>query len=519
VLYGCLSGFSQLNPAVRCGKNFNVHVINAPEGITLSVPFMRKDGSPYNEYKSVSVTADFDYQWTDNVALTSVFNYNKHRNTWGLPMNVESPIAHISATQDTEFWAASNETRLQTSFAGRLNAMVGVYLQTSKRTHFQAGSIANLQDSSLPFDLQFLSYSKPSETEGDTISGFGQVTWQALDNVEIAAGVRYSKEKKDSFLVQDHVMPVLQPLFPEGQMILGDQTFDDWSPEVTVSWRATEDVTLYGAYKTAYKSGGFSNSALVAAASTADKIMFDPETVEGFEVGLRSTLFNNQLRLNATAYRYEYEDLQVDFLNAATYEYITTNAGSSLVKGVELEALYAPLGLPNLTVNGTLNYNESRYTEFIAPCYSGQSIAAGCNTLFFGAPGQSLKGFPTAMAPEWTASLGANYEWNMGQNFTLGTNVFARYSDGYLAGSYGAPLSAQTSYISLDAGFQLRTVDNQWELALIGRNLTDEFIVGNSFDFPLSGAGTGTDTAVPGDQVGSLALPRTIQLQLTWRPR
>lgn len=63
----------------------------------------------------------------------------------------------------------------------------------------------------------------------------------------------------------------------------------------------------------------------------------------------------------------------------------------------------------------------------------------------------------------------------------------------------------------------MATTDDRWELALIGRNLTNEFVVGGAFDLPNSGVGTGTVNAIAADHVGLVNMPRTVTLQLTWR--
>src|SRR3546814_3373004 len=63
-----------------------------------------------------------------------------------------------------------------------------------------------------------------------------------------------------------------------------------------------------------------------------------------------------------------------------------------------------------LNFRGTVNYSHARYGSFLAPCYSGESIAAGCNTTFRGGTGQRLDGKPTTNSPPWTGSLGGSYD-------------------------------------------------------------------------------------------------------------
>ncbi len=516
VPYRCESGFTQVNPLVACEEIFHVHVPNAPDGVAGSLPDMKADGSPYNLYKSLTFTTDLSYE-LDDAQITSVTNYNWHRNKWGLGQNVESSTSYIAATQNTSFGAFSNETRYQTDYDTPFNFMIGFYYQNTERKHTQAGAFAALEDSSLPPDRRFVSYIKPSGTDGETLSGFGQVSWRVTPQVELAAGARYIHETADSFLVQSYVQSALRGLFLQDAPITADQKFTKWTPEATIAFYPSENLTLFAGYRSAYKSGGFAVSSLIVASAVPEDISFEPETADGFEVGFKSTLLDNQFRFNANLYSFKYKNLQVDFFNSITFQFITTNAGKAKVEGLELEAEFAPIAAPGLRLSAYLNYNKGRYTEYIGPCYGGQSISAGCNTTFGTGFGQDLEGRPLAVAPDWTGSFGALYEANIGSGLVWEIATNLRYSDDFISSSFDAPLSAQDSYFNLDATLRLRAADNRWDVAIIARNVTNEFHISGETDLPNSGFGTGTDTALAADPVGLADLPRTVLLQYTQR--
>jgi outer membrane receptor protein involved in Fe transport len=93
------------------------------------------------------------------------------------------------------------------------------------------------------------------------VVGYGQAIWKILPTLEATAGVRYTHETKVSYFTQPDVNLAVTGIFrPQSAAtngtLTGDQKFDDWSPDVTLSWKPTSDVMVYGAYKTAYKSGG-----------------------------------------------------------------------------------------------------------------------------------------------------------------------------------------------------------------------------------------------------------------------
>ena len=339
-----------------------------------------------------------------------------------------------------------------------------------------------------------------------------------VPGLEATGGVRYIHETKDSYFLQPYVAPSLAALFIPNDRLKADQTFDNWSPEITLTWKPNSDITVYGAYKTAYKSGGFSNSTTYVRATRVQDVAFGPEKASGFEGGIKTFLMDRQLRLDLSLYTYKYTDLQVDYFNSATFAYISTNAGSARTKGIELEAEFAPHAVEGLTLRGSINYNKARYIDFIAPCYSGETIQEGCTLLSpQGARMQDISGAPTAVAPKWTGSFGVSYDTPISNTLTFGLSADGRYSSSYLASAFNNPYSRQSSYVSLDASARVTTQDNRWQLALIGKNLTNRFIATGVVDGPSTGSGTGTANGVFADQVGYISMPRTVQVQLTWR--
>ncbi len=278
------------------------------------------------------------------------------------------------------------------------------------------------------------------------------------------------------------------------------------------------DLLVYGAYKTAYKSGGFSNGGINSKFSTDPfgDLTFDPERARGFEAGVKSTLMDNQLRLNLGLYSYAYKDLQVDFFNSPIFAFQTLTADAR-TKGVELEFEYAPRSVSGLNLHGSINYNRARYTSFPqAPCYAGQSIAEGCDiVLAGGGVRQSLNGKPLSVAPKWTGTIGASYDAPMGNGLMLGVSADMRYSSSYLASGFGNPDSRQSSYATIDAGLRVGSEDERWQVALIGKNLTNRFYVTGVVDGPSTGGASGTAVPAHADQLGFGTLPRTVTLQVT----
>jgi iron complex outermembrane receptor protein len=516
IVFSCASGFSTLQPTVRCGRDWRYYHNQMPREISANFPFARDDGELYTKYRSIQATNNLEWDLGD-VTLTSATNLQHQNNRWLTDSDYQQRANQIYVGSREKWTAFSEELRAQTNLDGPINLMVGVLYQKTKLDSDQYVYSGNQRVSTQQPEWEYVAFGKDSYTKGETISPFGQVTWKVVPELELGAGIRYTHETKDSFFVH----PVNRP----GQInrlndpIYTDQKFTNWSPEVTASYKPVANVNIYGGFKTGYKSGGFSNQSSYTLASVPADLDFDPERAKGFEGGLKTTLLDNQLRFDVALYNYKYSDLQVDFFEAQTFRYVTTNAGSARTKGVEVSTEFAPRSAPGLTVRGAINYNKARYLDFIAPCVTGQTPAQGCNPTaaspYGGLLVQDLSGKPTANAPRWTGALGIGYEMDVSPDISVMLSGDARYSSSYNASPFANPLAGQPKYVNLDASVTVSSKAG-WDLALIGKNLTNQFVISGALDSPSTGSGTGTAAGVLADQRGYANTPRTVQVQVTY---
>lgn len=523
--FNCVNGTSSLGPPhYPCGLDFVTHQNDIPTDLAANLPYAEDNGALYNRYQAYAATGTLSYKVSD-FSLTSVSNWQTNTNNWACACDFQSSPTGTWATEHSVWTAASEELRFLTTFKSPVNFMVGAYAQKTRRLFKQFIMFAGVNNSDASAVDNFLATTKYSWTDGKTFALFGQVMWDITSELEAAAGVRWTHETKDSMFQQPYNNPLLTagggvPIFRDASAPLGivnaSQLFTNYSPEVTLTWKPTTDVMLYGAFKTGYKSGGFDNggiNSLFLAADPATYMTFNPEKARGFEIGLKSTLLGNQLRANLTLFDYKYLDLQVDFFNSATFAFQTVSADSR-TKGVELALEYAPRAVHGLSLRATLNYDDAKYTRFIGPCYSGQTPAAACNVPTATLPFQDLSGRSLGMAPKVTGLAGLRYEWTVSSGGArMGVSADARYSDSYLASSFGNEAARINSYTTFDAGLRWTSGDDKYEFALVGKNLGNKVWVNGVVDGPSTGAGTGTAAGVPADQLGFGNLPRTIQLQ------
>lgn len=521
-MVNCPKGVAQNDSAENCGRDRKIRQNDLPADIGATNPLLgRHGGRLYQDYDAHAVSANAAYTG-DKVDITSVTALHRFVNYFLGDYDFTASVnGGTWGAERSKYKAFSEEIRAQTKLEGPFNLMGGVFYQTTRLDFDQQIIFPGALEDSLASDptKRYITVAKLSYTDGTTFAAFGQVQWKVTPKLELDAGARYTHETKDSQFVQPYVVSAYRPVFRQNHPIPANQSFNDLSPEVTLTYTPRDNLAAFVGYKQGFKSGGFSGSALDSARgnTTVADLAFAPERVAGFEGGLRALLFDRTLRLSVGAYRYTYSDLQIDYFDAAKIQFITKNAASSRAQGLEFEAEWKPPSLAGLTLHGTLNYNRARYRDFAdAPCYGGQTPAEGC-TMVGGRPIQNLSGHSTSLAPTWTGSFEADYQHDIGQNLIFGASANVKYSSSYFANPFGNPLAKQGSYATLDGSLRLRNKDSHWEVALIGRNLTNRYVLYYIGDAPSSGANTGTAAGLHSDLVGAQNQPRTVVVQLTFK--
>lgn len=490
-------------------------------------------GRSGEKYESWSLTGTFDWA-LDKVDLRSIINYHD-QDLWWVGDQDGGEVTSIFAGEYNTFENFSAEIRAVTRLDQPLNFVLGAYYQTTDRFFNQVVNFGNVQWSgptnggTVPFDPrnEFTAYDKLSGTDGETRSLYGEVIWDIADRWQLTAGVRYLHETKDSYFFQPYVAPYsFFPIFftqfdPDdpSTIIRNDQRFEDLVPEATLRWEATDDLTLYIAYKEGFKSGGFSNSAILGNISgSVSDFSFDPEKVRGGEIGAKAALFDNSMLATFEVYYYKFTDLQVDFFNSQQFAYVTENAGGSETYGAELQITWAT-PVDGLTLSGSISRLESLFTDFESFCFVGQTPAQGCTLL----PGQNeadvrqnLKGNRRPGAPRWSGDMAIDFERPIGSQLMWGFTANMQYTGetGLIATD---PTATYESYVTFDANVRIGTADGRWRLSFIGKNLTDEEAIRGAGPAPGTGGNTGTTEGFRGDLTGAAIRPRQLELELTWR--
>jgi iron complex outermembrane receptor protein len=119
-------------------------------------------------------------------------------------------------------------------------------------------------------------------------------------------------------------------------------------------------------------------------------------------------------------------------------------------------------------------------------------------------------------APKWAGRFGFDYSRPFGNGLQWGLSSHLKWKTDYLLSTTNPNLS-QDGYIQLDAAIRFGDQDGKWQFAVIGRNLTDQYVLLNAIDTPSTGGNTGTALAFPSDRYGASLSPRTIEFEISFR--
>lgn len=468
----------------------------------------------YADSRLYVASLDMNYDLTDELTLTSVTGYYNYAQSYFDSVNPRAPgdffvlpsnPNEILYESKDELRGFTQELRLTSDFDGRLNFMVGAFLDDRR-----VQSNAQLQFGTTPITRTL------QGVESNAYSFFGQLSFDILENLELAGGARYTNERRKYFgelREAQSPFPVGTPLIP----IDDELRQDNVSPEATLTYKPTPDLTLFAAYKEGFKSGSFDIAPITNLALLAGprELRFDSESAKGFEVGFKSLFFDNQLRINAAYYDYKYEGLQVNAFDSNTAATRVLNVAAATTRGVDFDAQYAPNSLPGLVFNAAINYNRGRYEDFITDCNQTQVITGTCpldTRPPVGPESQSLAGKPLKSAPEWTAAWGAslNRPLTDALDFRLGWTF--TYSSEYQTEEREDPLGVQDAYLTMNANVGVSGNEGRWSLDLLGINLTNERYMVTSNSQPFTGGG-----GFRQDYFANVDRGRQIRLQLTVR--
>lgn len=342
------------------------------------------------------------------------------------------------------------------------------------------------------------------DQEAETFALFGQATYHFNDEWHLTVGLRWNNEDKEA--TQDYFVTDLFGSTPTSnpvnkiiaETVQGsvdhkydeDRSRSNTSPSVTLTWDYDDNTMLYARYAKGFKSGGFNEAEVTG---DIDRFLFDDEEADSLEIGSKLTLLDGAATLNTAVFYTEYTDRQVSAFEDVSF--VVGNAAESTSQGVEMDGRWRVT--ENLTFSASLAYLDSEFDEFKNASCQAEDAAAdpGCT--------QDLSGETTQYAPEWSGSLSVRYTRPITDNLEFVGQADANYTDDYYHAQDLDPEEVTDSYTEYNARLAVAQMDGKWEVALIGKNLTDETtnIYGN--DIP----------SFTGAHFSFVAPPRTVAIQ------
>lgn len=478
------------------------------------------DGTLFNRQKQWLSGLELNYDVNDNMTLTSVTGFYKldffNRANFTATNSAPAILGSVNLLDIREI---SQEIRLASDFSGPVNFIVGGQYQDSK---VETASLAAF--GAIAGQPSVLGALRPSpfvasnyylNQDGIAYSFFGQLQFKPIEEVEIAAGGRYSHEEKKLISVVNRGLELVnnQAFLSNGG---NKKTFNNFSPEVSVSYRPNSNLNIYANYKRGFLSGGFNGGSFNAAGDFS----YRPQKIKGFEGGIKGSFLDGMVSTDLALYSYKIDDLQVQVTTQGTTQELR-NAGKVSSKGVELNVTVRPTR--GLSLYGNLAYSDAKYDEYLASCYTGQlalNPGTGIGQCSDQDPSpavtrnlQNLAGTQLIRTPEWAGNAGFVYDTPLTDSMKIEFSGGLTFSDSYVTNASSQPRSRSPQYTLFDASVRVAQIDDQWEVALIGRNLTDKYYWVRTSDNPANSVAPGRLS----DQQASVTRGREIMLRVGFK--
>lgn len=305
-----------------------------------------------------------------------------------------------------------------------------------------------------------------SVVENTAKAVFGQSSYALSPTLRLVTGARYSQDTK--FAADPCNGGCLTiPASPFSREITNSKA--TW--KLGLDWDFSKETFVYGSLSTGYKAGGFNTS--------SDTQTYRPEQLTAAEAGVKTRLLNNRLQLSASAFAYDYQDLQLSTTvcvtnaqGANTCGTRTVNAEKATMKGLEVEGKF------RLVTDGVIDFAVALNKTSFGNYQPVNRPAAGTvPAIRIDWTGQNLD-----RAPKATVRLGYTHTFELGNGSAIEAGAVARYNSGYLMSSYGddyATRYRQPAFTKFDAQISWRSADDKYGVQLFGKNLTDEITVEN----------------------------------------
>jgi len=423
----------------------------------------------FSETDVFGASVNLQYAFNDSITLKSITALRELDSEFARDGD-HSPQRISQFYDDLQQDQFSQEFQLLGSHQ-QVNWIVGLYYFT------EDGSNENI------LDFTVSNFRSGGAFDNEAWAAFAQMSYDLTDQLQLSIGGRYTEEEKsfrpDQIIFTNYFAGISQIVPPGNPLAALDAPFlqagerilpfiekqiniDEFTPMMNLAFNPTDDIMLYFSYSEGFKSGGFTQRVFppVVAGFTAppgtpdiDLIpTFAPEFVEVLELGFKTSLLDNTVRINGALFQTDYTDLQVQVFNSVAP--VTQNIGTAGIDGFELEVMAAPGG--GWFFESSLAFTDAGYED----------IDTGITLI-----GEN---FDFERVPETTASLGVSKEFVLTNSGVLTLRADWSYRSETFNDAYNTRLLATDSFDLIDASVRWENSAADWTIVLSGRNITNE---------------------------------------------
>lgn len=484
--------------------DFNPTVFS-PLGVPLPnlTPYL-DPSDPYDNQTSISPDKDYDIKGTGLTLgwdlgwanLKSISSYRSLKQYITTDFD-SSPYSFYEGGFDTDQDQWSQELHLSGE-TGRFQWLIGAFYYDEHNEHTNIISLGgNNGCNPLPFGpppfcnfaageqyatpgvIRKITNNQAFDLDTTAMAVFGHMSVELSERWSVSLGLRWTDEEKDQvydFFIDNTdnvfnlaglppiVLPTLSADNPFNTAPVDyNKSWSDVTPKAGVEFKPADDQLYYFSYQQGFKSGGFNGRPTPGPNGSFQPISpYDPEEMDSYEIGAKTQWAEDRVRLNVAIFQSDYEGIQLLGLGDTGF-FETINAAESRIRGAELELLARPI--PEFELQAGFGYTDNDYQEL-----NQGTILSGVDY-----------GMLLPVTPEYNASLGAQYTWQLAAGTLALRGDYSYRSKQYFEAS-NTPGNRQDSYGLFNARATFASEDEKWSVAVYGLNLNDEVYLTNAQD-------------------------------------
>lgn len=395
----------------------------------------------------------------------------------------ESPIDSVQVFWYTEFDQFTQEFRLTSDFDdANWSYVLGAFYEHDNLDN------GDYLTAYLPFN-GLNNYSKYNQ-KVDAVSGFFHAEFQVSNSLRMISGVRYTRETTTllggtfagqglaNFEGGEERPEIIGAALSHSSLFTGSfdpnrsdsRTDENVSFKSGVQWEPNEDIMIYANVSTGFRSGGYS----VAFATTQTQLAkLAPETITAYEIGFKSDLMDNSLRINGAIFNYDIRDAQIDVDVQSVPVPITVNAGRVRTTGAELDITWAPV--EGLEITSGLGWLDTEIREISDEVRNNFDLGA------------ELEGNRPAFSPKWTYNGRVRYQTAVTDDLNLVLSTDWNWRSEAFLEVNNQPSNLRPAYWIVNARASLESYNGNWRISIWGKNITGTNYVTYLNDLPAFG--------------------------------